>query len=392
MVLGLGEGDIRARGQQRRPRHRRGQAAQAHFAAAVPEAHDEIEIVAPLGLPPVGDELADLARVHAVDGLAMLHQPTPDGLSPVHEFPGQFTRRGGTDVEQQVAALARGLHQHVQQQLGRTPLFAGGVAPQPPCGHLARFPQPVGVSHDLVLGRAEVAQLPGAPRAGHRAAAGDVVAVVVRAQPVVDEDSRLQLPHHRHQVCAVPIGRALGPGAVEPDHVDLAVVGQQFAHLVMDVRAEGRPAFGVVTRTVPVRGNTPVCQRVVEADAQPRGAERAHALAHEVASRGLFGAGIVGEGRVPQAEAVVVARGEHCVFHAAAHGHVRPCLRVKTRRVPCTGPGRVLLLIQVLAEEHLLAAAVLGIRTPVNKHAVACVRKPLPCRRKLHRSLLFAER
>ena len=82
------------------------------------------------------------------------------------------------------------------------------------------------------------------------------------------------------------------PGNVVPEHVDLSVVGQQFANLPVNIvdKPLARLLVGGAARAI---GMVPVHQRIVESDAQAFGARRIHVFAHQIASRALLGRAVI---------------------------------------------------------------------------------------------------
>jgi len=110
----------------------------------------------------------------------------------------------------------------------------------------------------------------------------------------------------------------------------LAVVGQQFVHLPVQV-------FDVlrVRRAVAIVGMVPVGLRVVDAPLHSAAMAGVRNLAHDVFAirRARAGDLIIGELRIELAEAVVVLGGEHEILHAGVLGKLHPLVGVELDRV-----------------------------------------------------------
>ena len=242
---------------------------------------------------------------------------------------------------------------------------------------LTGLPRHADAVHLHPLGRFELLGRPEVPSAGH----------IEQVQTVVDDDPRLEFAHHLEQADRVPVVASLampaaGEREVEPDDVDLAVVGQQFANLVLHVLPVDRHVaprvellvvgrVGRALRVVAVDRvgrMVPVEERVVEPDAQPLRAERVHPRLQEVALRGRVGRLVVGDRRVEQGEALVVLGRDDRVLHAGALRLPRPLARVVQVRVEqvevllVLGVGHPLVLLDPLV------AGGLRVEAPVNEH------------------------
>jgi hypothetical protein len=233
-VVRLLDGQLLAGGQQCRAAHGRRQPGERQLLATVPEPDNQVEIVAFLRLPAARHELADFAGLDAVDSFAMHCEPAPDRVGALDERRREVAVSVRTDVEEQVAAFAGCFDQHVQQHVGRAPAFAGCIAPQAPGTDLARFPEASGVRGDVMFRRAEVTERGGLVRAEWR----DVF-LGRHTEPVVDQDVWLQGTNLVHEFRRAPVFLRVRPGAVEPQHINLAIAGQEFLHLVVNVLPEG---------------------------------------------------------------------------------------------------------------------------------------------------------
>ncbi len=120
----------------------------------------------------------------------------------------------------------------------------------------------------------------------------------------------------------------------------LSVVGEELAHLVVEVIGVARQVPGVVLEVGVVAhgvdavaedgviGVVPVEQGVVEADFETLGAEGFDVFLDQVAPGGCLGGFVVGVLRVEEAEAVVVLGGHDGVLHAGGFGGASPGTRV----------------------------------------------------------------
>ena len=230
----------------------------------------------------------------------------------------------------------------------------------------------------------------------HHALGRGVVAAAAHAQAVVDDDAGLGVAHHRVQLGFAPeilhdgaLHPALGlhPRGVEllqvaavrqpevlaaviPQDVDGAVARDQLAHLFMALRAHGKRAAAVHLRVEEALA-APVHGRIVQARPQPGRAAALHVAAHQVAPGGGVHHGEIADGMraVEQAEAVVVAGGEHHVLHACVPGQLRKRGAVEALRGELRGKPCVVILVDGLVEHGPLAAAQHGIQAVVQEHA-----------------------
>ena len=227
---------------------------------------------------------------------------------------------------------------------------------------------------------------------------------------VVDDDARLQPSCQRDQFLCFPVLCALallplavlgqfvhdllvqrilsGIREVEPQDVDLAVVGQKFRHLIAHVLgilvhvtalAELLCILVVAARMMPVNREfrmVPVDQRIIEADLQALGAEGIHVFLHKVAAGGRVGALVIGIGAVKHAEAFVVLGGEHRIFHAGCLGLARPFAGVVQIGIKVLEVLVVMFLGNAFAHLDPLVARRHGVQAPVDEHAESVVAEP----------------
>ncbi len=209
----------------------------------------------------------------------------------------------------------------------------------------------------------------------------------------------LQLADHLQQLLALPVIAAFahprlrtvaarGIGEVEPQDVYLATLGEQLAHLTMEVGdilglialLVQLGALGVVAHRVEVVNDelrmVPVDERVVEADAEAPGAERLHHRAKDVFPVGGVRRLVVGERRIPETEAIMVLGGDHEVLHAGIGRGLRPGVRVVEVGVEVAEVGVVDLIRDLLALLDPLVARGEGIDAPMDEQAKAIPDKP----------------
>ena len=198
----------------------------------------------------------------------------------------------GADVEEEIAIAADGLDEDADA-------VGGGLE------GVVGFPGPGGAE-----GHA------GLPGAGVLEGADDLLGGVVvggEAAAVVDHDVGLKLADHFKELAGVVFFFAVKE-AVEKDHVDAAVVGAEFAELAEEVGAVGVEVFADEIGVVPVGLG------VIKTKGEAGLAGGLGELFDHVAFEGGAHDVVVGEGRIEHAEAAVVLRGEHDVFHAGVLG------------------------------------------------------------------------
>ena len=138
----------------------------------------------------------------------------------------------------------------------------------------------------------------------------------------------------------------------------------------MALRAHGKRAAAVHLRVEEALA-APVHGRIVQACPQPGRAAALHVAAHQVAPGGGVHHGEIADGMraVEQAEAVVVAGGEHHVLHARVPGQLRKRGAIEALRGELRGKPCVVILVDGLVEHGPLAAAQHGVQAVVQKHA-----------------------
>ena len=120
----------------------------------------------------------------------------------------------------------------------------------------------------------------------------------------------------------------------------------------------------------------PVEQGVIEADLQPSRTHRLDERPDQVSSVRRGHHGIVGQGRIPEAEALVMLRREHHVAHPGVSGGTRPFVGivkvgVEIPDIPCVGVRRDLLP----AHDPLMASGQ-RVEPEVDEHAEPRLEKP----------------
>ncbi len=124
------------------------------------------------------------------------------------------------------------------------------------------------------------------------------------------------------------------------------------------------------------RGVAPVDERVVETDLEvPRAEGVDHRPEHIFAPR-CVGRFVVGERRVPQAEAVVVLGGDNDIRHARVFGRLGPRVGVIQVGVEVVEILLVVLVADLLAILHPLVPRREGVDTPVDEQPEAIMREP----------------
>ena len=226
---------------------------------------------------------------------------------------------------------------------------------------------------------------------------GHEVALAGQVEAVVHERVRRELVHQVEQPAALPrvaplageaaVGAAR-VGEVEPEDVDLSVLRQELGHLVAhELRVLADVALPVQVRRVlavaqgvedvdRVLRVVPVLERVVEADAEPLGAEGVDDRAEQVAARGRVRRLEFRELRIPEAEAVVVLGGHDEVLHPRLAGEARPGARVELVRVEALRVAVVDLVGDLLRRADPLVLGGHRVEAPVHEEAEAGLLEP----------------
>ncbi len=181
----------------------------------------------------------------------------------------------------------------------------------------------------------------------------------------------------------------MGIGKVEPHDVQIPELCEQLARLTVkigcvfpDVPILLRlPEDDVIPHGVQtVDGEfrmVPVDQRMVEADPETRATKRLYERLEQIAPSRRVGCLGVGEGRIPQAEPLVVFGGDHRIFHARVLGLLRPGTWVIEIRVKVVKVFLVHLVGYALPVLDPLVTGRQGIQTPMDKETEAVVNKPV---------------
>ena len=120
----------------------------------------------------------------------------------------------------------------------------------------------------------------------------------------------------------------------------------------------------------------PVDQRIIETDVQSLGAERVDVFAHEVAPGGRVGAFIIGVLAVEHAEAFVMLRRQHGVFHTGRLRLARPFARVEEIGIEIFEILIVLFFRRFFAVFYPFMPRGHGVQPPMNEHAEAVMPEP----------------
>ena len=204
------------------------------------------------------------------------------------------------------------------------------------------------------------------------------IARAFQSETPVDEDRGIQFPHQLEQFFRFPFFRIFPARPrireIEPDDVDLSVFRQQFGHLVAHVFAVEMLVAGLVQfRPVQIAERMvvvdrelvvmPVEQGIIDAGADPFGAERLEDLADIIP----FGFEI-GVSRIEHAESVMMFCREHHVFHPGGFGQFRPFFRFETVRIEMVRILGILFRRKFFIGLHPFAAGGNAVNSPVDEH------------------------
>ena len=308
-----------------------------------------------LGEPDVAF-VRDAPGPDAADGFAVEHHPQAEVAEDVLVGRGDPPVGAGPDVEEHVAAAGPDVDE-VLDDLGRRPDDrAGQVRPLIARGQAALPGPVVGLPGDLLLGGRDLA--------------------------AADEDVLADAPGVLLERLAL---------AVEPEHEDVAVAGQELldvAALVVEeaelLRAERGQAVeaGLVDVAGPL-ARLPlvaeIARRIVESDEEAFLAEGLGDHGRDVPAVGRPGDLEIAEGRVEHAEAVVVLGREDDVFHAGELGQAGPFAGIERGRVEGRGQGVILPdeVVRGVEERPGDLRPHLGVRAPVDEQAEAGVAEDL---------------
>src|SRR6266851_3048659 len=322
---------------------------------ARPEVHMHVEGVAGAGEAGVVGS-ARQAEVGLVDGFTVGVHPVADLGQDPDRLLGDRAVSPGSDIKQIIAAVANAGDEVADDGLRRLPVIVGTlIAPAIVEGHAALPGAAVGLGDDLLFGSGEVS--------------GELVAVV-------HDDVGLKLEDHLVHALGLPSPGVERPGDVVPEHVDLAVVGEQLADEAVGVFDEALAGL-LIGGAASAVGMVPVHERVVEADAQAFGAGGVDILADEIALGSLLGGAVVGELGVEVAEALVVLGRHDHVLHAGGLGEFGPGAREARLGVELFVQRQVLDDRDCLGLHGPLVPAILAIEAEVDEHAELCRVPPL---------------
>lgn len=130
-----------------------------------------------------------------------------------------------------------------------------------------------------------------------------------QASSIVYDDVGLEFSYHFEEVFGVPVLR-LTAESVEPDDIDFAVVGADFAKLAVEEFDIFVVGVGAVVGVVPVNGG------VIVAELKTGLVAGIGQLLYDVAFEGRVGDFVFCQLAVEHREAIVMFRGEDQIFHA----------------------------------------------------------------------------
>ena len=227
------------------------------------------------------------AGAGAVDGLGVDLHPAADVGQPFCLVGLDLAIRHGADVEEEVAALAGDIDECADEHLAGFGIGVGlVVSPVGVDGH-AGLPVDTGeaLGGNFLLGSAEVADgVGGLAEAGHAAA--------VDIDAVVDDDIGLEGAAEVVEGDAALVRPGGFPLTIEPHDADVAVVGEQFRDLGVEVGVEAvvvgarGGAVGLPRTPREVVGVVPVHDGVVPADHEAVFAAGVGHFLHDVALEG----------------------------------------------------------------------------------------------------------
>ncbi|OPZ86709.1 MAG: hypothetical protein BWY76_00820 [bacterium ADurb.Bin429] len=318
----------------------------------------------------------------AIDRAAMALHPLAQSGEAVKRAGIELAASGRADVQQQVAALADGVNEHLHKLIYALPRrLIAMVAPGAGEG-LAGFPH-----HRLAFVHDPAARLELLRRLD--------IPAVGQVKTVIEDDLRLQFAHHGVEFLALPVLTPF-PAAVrlritevKPEDIHLAEFGEQLAHLAAQIlgiaRLRAVCVHFVAVRRVAIRadmrindvvGMVPVNERVVEPHAHPLFSEGIHHRVQQVAARRRVWRLVIGELAIPQAEALVMLGCDDEVLHPRAGGGARPRPRVVEIRIKVPEVDVVDFIRNLLVMLHPLVAGGQRIQAPVNEEAKTVMDEP----------------
>ena len=216
------------------------------------------------------------------------------------------------------------------------------------------------------------------------------VALSAHLETVVDDDIRLELPHHIDQLRRFPCFAAQRiVGKVKPQHIELSVVCADLAYLIVHV---GQVTVEIavivfVCRVVPHRVVPvavmweivvePVEQGEIQTDLQSFCADGINILCNEVAAAFRVGGFEISILAVEEAESIVMLGSQNHVFHTGLFRRLGPFPRLEINGIELLKIFHVIFFRNLLGTPHPFSARRDGVKPPVDKHAETGVAVPL---------------
>ena len=222
----------------------------------------------------------------------------------------------------------------------------------------------------------------------------------IQVKAIVDDDAGLEVPRKVHNAFRIPVLASLsvlpGIGEVKPGDGDLAVIRQQLAYLVLHVLPVDAHVATLVHRHILLRvipplivlrvkrmidvnrklRVVPVNQRVVQTDAQTFRTKRVHILPDDVLTIGRIRNLVVRVLGIPQAETLVMLRGQDDVLHARRLRDLRPRGGIVQVWVELLEIAVIVGLRNRLRLLHPLATRRRRIQSEVDEHPESALRPP----------------
>ena len=203
------------------------------------------------------------------------------------------------------------------------------------------------------------------------------VKILWGARTVVDDDLGLQLADHGIQLLRTPSLRRVGPAAVVPEDIDLAIVAAQLADLRVHIVDQFLPAVRVFFGSLEIGWIAPVEERVVKAHPHPATMAGLHVCSHQITLGRRLGGRELGHLAVKERKAIVVASREHHVAHVGLFGQPHPGIGIIFLWCEFGRQRSVFLVGDVLLVHHPLAPGRDRVDSPMDEHAIARVMPPL---------------
>ena len=283
--------------------------------------------------PPV--EELERAGLGVVDGLAIDVHPLTDFLKTFDGLVGERAVSLGSDIEQEVAALGGDIRQLLDQVLTRLPMGIGLVPPPLAVHRHARFPVNARQSRrgNLLLRRAKVSPVCTLFRQA-------VHALAPLVDTVVDDDVVIEPAHVFVQVFAHLVRPGAFPLTVKPHHPGVVVLDQLLElplHVGYIFAVVGLTLFRHCTGVPTVLGRVvrmvPIHDGVVETHPDVVLLARFGQRTQQILLVGRRLNVVLGDLAGPEAEAVMMLRGDHDVLHAGTFCHLHPGIGIELHRV-----------------------------------------------------------